>query len=224
MLSESLEDYLESILVLKYSNSTVRIKDLVEYHNVKNSSVVNAMKSLSASGHVNYEKYRHIDLTEAGLCRASRVYSKHRIIERFFENVLKIPTEKAKQMACEVEHHMEMNHVEKLNCLTTYLLEKNIQEIFTCAKSSYGLQGNEATTPLVLHKKDFCGVFVCFSKKPVRDRLAWMKLNIGERFTITRISLDGSIIEIHHGGGYHSISRDDAEAIQVTEDNNETIK
>ncbi|MCK5223472.1 hypothetical protein KAR04_01790, partial [Candidatus Calescamantes bacterium] len=174
--------------------------------------------------HVNYEKYRQIDLTETGLCQASRLYSKHRNIAKFFESVLKIPSDKARKMACEIDHHMEMNHVEKLNCLTTYLLEKNIQEKFTCAKSSYGLNGNEATTPLVLHKEDFSGVFVNFSKKAVRERLAWMKLNKGERFTITRISLDGSIIEIHHGGGYHSISRDDAEAIQVPEDNNETIK
>ncbi len=103
-LSESLEDYLEAILVLSETKKVVRVKDLMAHLEFKVSSVNNAVKSLTEKGLVEHEKYGHIELTETGEVLAKRIHGKHLNITRFFEEVLCVSKETANKSACRMEH------------------------------------------------------------------------------------------------------------------------
>ncbi len=66
MLTESMEDYLETIYRLKMVKGYVRAVDLSEALNVQSSSVTRMIQKLDEGGFLVYEKYRNISLTPKG--------------------------------------------------------------------------------------------------------------------------------------------------------------
>ena len=60
-LSESLEDYLETILELQTTNTVARSKDIAERLDIKRGSVTGMLKKLAAQELINYEPLRLCD-------------------------------------------------------------------------------------------------------------------------------------------------------------------
>lgn len=104
MLTESLEDYLEAIQILKEEKKVARVKEIGNLLNVKNSSVVNALNILKKKGLIIHEKYGYVDFTEKGKREAKKIHRKHKIILKFLEEVLGVPHEIALRDACRIEH------------------------------------------------------------------------------------------------------------------------
>lgn len=113
-LSPSLEDYLETISLIKKENKIVRTKELAKRLNVRLPSVTEAVKSLSKKGLVNYKRYSNIMITKKGEKIASAVYHRHKTLLKFFIDVLKIKKEIAKVDACKVEHVLSQQSFNKL--------------------------------------------------------------------------------------------------------------
>jgi Mn-dependent DtxR family transcriptional regulator len=55
-LSETLQNYIETMYEIIIEKNGVRVKDLAKRMKVKNSSVVSALQALKKSGHINYER------------------------------------------------------------------------------------------------------------------------------------------------------------------------
>jgi len=66
LLSESLEDYLETILKLQTTKTVARSKDIAEELNIKRGSVTGMLKKLAANKMINYEPYGYVTLTAKG--------------------------------------------------------------------------------------------------------------------------------------------------------------
>ncbi len=66
MLTESMEDYLETIYRLAAEKGYVRAVDVSENLGIQASSVTRMIQRLHAMGFLRYEKYRNMDLTPAG--------------------------------------------------------------------------------------------------------------------------------------------------------------
>lgn len=66
MLTESMEDYLETIYRLVKEKRYIRAVDIAGVLSVQASSVTRMIQKLSDGGYVNYEKYRNIALTSLG--------------------------------------------------------------------------------------------------------------------------------------------------------------
>ncbi len=105
-LTEALEDYLEAIYDIIDAKGGVRVKDIAQRLDVKNSSVTVALRSLRDSGFINYEPYGVISLTETGLSEARRLSETHQVFRRFFVNILGVDREAANETACRLEHTM----------------------------------------------------------------------------------------------------------------------
>jgi len=105
-LSFTMENYLEAIYELSggNSNSGVRVSDISERLGVTKASVNSAMSTLAEKGLVINERYKEVFLTPAGLERAKMTSKKHRIIQKFFTDILKIDAETADKDACSIEH------------------------------------------------------------------------------------------------------------------------
>ena len=103
-LSASLEDYIESIAALAGSSGTTRAADIADKMGVSRPSVTVALRALASRGMVNYKPYSNVSLTDTGRERAAAVLRKHRILSRFFDEILGADVELADSAACKVEH------------------------------------------------------------------------------------------------------------------------
>jgi len=64
MLTESMEDYLETLFRLTQEKGYIKAVDLAETLKVQPSSVTRMLQKLHREGFIQYHKYRHTELTE----------------------------------------------------------------------------------------------------------------------------------------------------------------
>jgi len=125
-LAPRLEDYLETIYLLEQENRVARVKEIAKARNVKMPTVTEVLKRLSEKGYIKYEPYGYVSTTEKGRAYAQELYRKHRVLIKFFEEVLKLPPEKAEEEGCLVEHHLSEETVKRIEKLTRFMKEKGI--------------------------------------------------------------------------------------------------
>lgn len=113
-LRESGEDYLEKILQLEESNKIVRSVDIANALDVSKPSVNRAMGVLKKAGYINQEAYGDISLTDEGRARAEQIYKSHKMLTKFFVEVLKVDQKTAEADACRVEHVLSDQTLEKI--------------------------------------------------------------------------------------------------------------
>jgi DtxR family Mn-dependent transcriptional regulator len=113
-ISNSLEDYLEAILILSEENDVVRITDLAKNLGIAKSSATEAVKSLADLGLLNHEKYGPVELTDRGKKKAAEIRRRHRLLKSFLTDVLGVPGETAEQDACLMEHAVSADTIDKL--------------------------------------------------------------------------------------------------------------
>lgn len=114
IISNSLEDYLETILIIYEKNSVVRITDLAESMGIAKPSATEAVKSLVDLGFLKHEKYGPVELTEGGKKRAEEVRRRHRLLKKFLVEVLGVPWEIAEKDACLMEHAVSSDTISRL--------------------------------------------------------------------------------------------------------------
>ncbi|HCY86507.1 MAG TPA: metal-dependent transcriptional regulator [Desulfobacteraceae bacterium] len=106
-LSESLEDYLETILELQTTNTVARSKDIAEKLDIKRGSVTGMLKKLAAQELINYEPYGYVTLTPKGEKIAKEIEGRHIVFKDFLQTHIGVDEETADQTACRIEHAMD---------------------------------------------------------------------------------------------------------------------
>ncbi|HID61995.1 MAG TPA: metal-dependent transcriptional regulator [Anaerolineae bacterium] len=114
VLSQSNEDYLEAILILSLKRGVVRVKDLAARLGVKAPSVVAAMKRLAQEGLVRHEHYGYVELTGRGLQLAQKIHARHKVLFRFLHVFLGVDEETAERDACQIEHSVSPETMERI--------------------------------------------------------------------------------------------------------------
>ena len=102
-LPESVENYLETILVLGQQYPHVRSVDIAKKLGYSKPSVSVAMKNLRTSGHITVDTKGHINLTDSGRQVAQNMYDRHTLIAGWLIS-LGVDSETAAQDACGMEH------------------------------------------------------------------------------------------------------------------------
>lgn len=123
-LSESLEDYLETILELQTTKTVARSKDIADKMNIKRGSVTGMLKKLADNKLVNYEPYGYVTLTPEGKKIAQEIERRHVFLKDFFSRILAVDEEIADRTACQMEHAMDK--------LTFQKFREFIQKIDAC--------------------------------------------------------------------------------------------
>lgn len=113
-LSPSEENYLETIYLVKKDKKTVKPIEVAKRLNVKKPSVTGAVKKLSKKGFIQYKKYNAITITKEGEKIAREIYKKHKLLSKFFIEVLKIKKNIAEEDACKIEHTLSKTTLNKL--------------------------------------------------------------------------------------------------------------
>lgn len=113
-LSNALEDYLETIYRLIRNRSVARVRDIAKARDVKPASVSPALKRLHDMGLVEYVQREFVSLTPAGEREAQRIFSRHRVLTRFFVEVLNMEAAAADEDACVMEHGLSDQGMDRL--------------------------------------------------------------------------------------------------------------
>ena len=102
-IQESAENYLETILVLKERNGTVRSVDIAAEMGFSKPSVSVAMKNLREQECITMGEDGLISLTEKGRKIAESVYERHTLFTQWLVS-LGVDAATAAQDACRIEH------------------------------------------------------------------------------------------------------------------------
>ena len=101
---ESVEDYLEKILMLKEERGVVRAIDIANFMGFAKASVSVALKKLKSYNYVNVdESTGYIELTKEGEQIAKATYERHQVISRALI-ALGVSEKTALEDACAIEH------------------------------------------------------------------------------------------------------------------------
>ncbi len=100
---ESVENYLETILMLHDRLGQVRSIDIANELDFSKPSVSVAMKNLRIGGYIEMSRDGLITLTDSGREIAERIYERHRLLTRWLV-AAGVDPELAAQDACRIEH------------------------------------------------------------------------------------------------------------------------
>jgi DtxR family transcriptional regulator, Mn-dependent transcriptional regulator len=113
-LTGSLEDYLETVYELVREQKVARVRDIARTRGVRAASVTPAMRRLAEIGMIRYVQREFIDLTAKGEDAARRIFARHQILTRFFQQVLEMPAGAAQANACAMEHSLSPEGMDHL--------------------------------------------------------------------------------------------------------------
>ncbi|SLM29533.1 Iron (Metal) dependent repressor, DtxR family [Desulfamplus magnetovallimortis] len=154
-LTESLEDYLETILMLEEANHVARSRDIAANMGIQRGSVTSMLKNLAEKELINYEPYGYITLTPEGKNIAREITKRHALLKDFFTRVVQIDSEKADVMACKMEHSVDRDSLEKLT--------RFIEFIDKCPRT--GKEWIDSFKNFcIAGEKDWSGCFACIKE------------------------------------------------------------
>ncbi len=106
MISRNEEEYLEALYKLTRNEKTAATTEISRSLKVAPASVTEMLKKLDRESYVKYSPYAGATLTEKGLKTAEKITRKHRLLERFLYDTLKIGKDTVHEQACEMEHSL----------------------------------------------------------------------------------------------------------------------
>ena len=114
MFTAHKEDYLRGLYILEEEKGEIKSIDLAHYLNVTKPSVSEMVKELNREGLIYHKKYSTLNFTPNGRKIAKKLTSKHRLIELFLKNILKINSRKIHEEAHRLEHAFSNEAISKL--------------------------------------------------------------------------------------------------------------
>ena len=123
-MTQSLEDYLETIFVLIGEGRPAQVRDVARLLDVKMPSVVKAIHELKKLGLVTQEPYSPINLTTKGERVARIVLNRHKLLRSFLIK-LGVSRRIADKDACLMEHILSAETIDKIRAYTEKTNEKS---------------------------------------------------------------------------------------------------
>ena len=111
--NESVEDYLETILMLRERIGLVRSIDIARQLDYSKPSISRAMGLLREKNYIVMDREGWITLTDEGYEMARRIYDRHQLLTTWL-TALGVTPETAAEDACRIEHDISDETFEKL--------------------------------------------------------------------------------------------------------------
>ncbi len=113
-LTASYEDYIEAIYDLSLkSGGGVRSVDVANELGFSKASVARATKNLREQGYIDQAYYGEINLTDKGREYGKRILKRHQVLRGFLIDILGVDKETANEEACEMEHTISQDTMDK---------------------------------------------------------------------------------------------------------------
>ncbi|NIW14268.1 MAG: transcriptional regulator MntR [Candidatus Thorarchaeota archaeon] len=112
-LTEAEQHYVETVYSLIKERGYARVVDIASTLNVKPPSVTSMLQKLDKQKFVNYTKYRGVVLAPKGKSFAETLERRHQALKKFLI-MIGVKEENAEEDACDIEHRINPESVEKL--------------------------------------------------------------------------------------------------------------
>ena len=106
MVTRNAEEYLEALYKLTLDKKVASTTEISKTLKIAPASVTEMLKKLDDKSYVNYSPYAGTSLTNKGLKIAEKITRKHRLLERFLHDILKLGKDMVHKQACEMEHSL----------------------------------------------------------------------------------------------------------------------
>lgn len=186
-ISSPLEDYLETIYLLVQEHGFARVRDIARARDVKAATVSVALRKLADAGLADYERREYTRLTPKGERAARRILARHRLLTRFFEEVLRMSPGAANQQACAMEHVLTDEAADRMVRFFEFLGScPSVAETFR--RCPLGVPAADGAAPTASTPEcPECGA------RAEADWTSVADLRPGESGTVTQISATGAI-------------------------------
>ena len=120
MIKETREDYLRAIYHISEENEAQDVSsiDISRYLKVSKSSISEMLRKLSKEGLIHLTRYGKVRLTNKGLAESINITRRHRTIEVFLSDILKIRNSSLHEEAHRLEHAFSDESIKSLTKLT----------------------------------------------------------------------------------------------------------
>jgi len=214
MTRRSVEDYLKVIYDLSQNGKLVTTTEISRTLKVAPASVTEMLKKMSEKGYIKYSPYHGTTLTSTGRRIAEKIVRKHRLLERFLHDVLKIDKVKVHDQACGMEHSLSDDAAESLCRFLRHpdrcpddgkVIPPCDLQIGSCVEClelhSKGLEEvgkhNQNLVSIGNLKAGQCGkIFLIRGGYNVRQRLLDMGLTPGTEICVVRVAQVGGPVEL----------------------------
>ena len=195
-LSASLEDYLEAIAELSAAEGHAHTKEIADKLGVKMPSVTEALKQLTDMGCIIYHTHHPVELTENGKIVANEIILRHKVLKRFFTEILGLSPAKAADTACHLEHVVDVDTISRFVLFSDAIAErsdaKGLQIYLTEAMSNLEKEDAHSYCTLTALAVDETALIDRFSRN-LSEVPA--ELHPGDRITLNGVSLDKTLFK-----------------------------
>lgn len=102
-VTESTENYLETILILSESKPEIHASDICARLGFSRPTVSVMLKNLKQKGYVTVDQDNHVHLTGEGHRIAAHIYERHKVLSQILIS-LGVSENTAREDACKMEH------------------------------------------------------------------------------------------------------------------------
>ena len=113
-LSNSQEEYLKTIYILKNTKNEIRVTDIANRLNKTKASVNSAINSLKQMELIDYEPYSEIKLTEQGEIIAQKIIEANDIVKLFLKEIIGATEKDAEAEAKAIKTVLSDNTLNKI--------------------------------------------------------------------------------------------------------------
>ena len=124
-LSNSQEEYLKNIYLLKNTGEEVKVTTIANKMSITKASVNNAIKSLKEEGLLNYEPYGKIELTEKGDLMALKIIEAYDIVKLFLNDIICVDSNNLDKEATSIKSILSDDTINKIAQYTNKTLGLN---------------------------------------------------------------------------------------------------
>ncbi len=225
-MSKNIEDYVKTLYSITLNSGVASTNEISHRLNVAPASVTEMLKKLDEKGYIKYSPYQGAVLTNIGLKFGEKMTRKHRLLERFLYDNLKLDKERVHAQACEMEHTLNdeteralckiLKHPNKCPDDQKMIPPCDLQfgSCDECQKWSgesiekLGKRQANLVNISVLKEHEVGQVAFVRGDNRLLRRLSDLGVTLGVRVEITRITSQKSPLEITLGGSQMTLDRD----------------
>ena len=216
-LSESLEDYLEAIAELIAVDGHAHTKEIAQKLNVKMPSVTGALRQLEQLGYIIYNTHYPVQLTAEGMVVANKVVERHKVLKKFFSDVLGLPFDRASETACRLEHAVDEDTIARFTLFSEAIeMRQDAKKLKTYLTEALGFLTSEDKEDIILLSNLEPGkkavIELAGRNIPENRRSEYQQ---GMEFILNGVSLDRTSYKLSIGGKNVDIPAEYAENIWV---------
>ncbi len=132
-LSDTLEMYLKTILILEREYNPVRPSQIANVRGVTAASVTEAIHTLQDRGLILRHAHRGVRLSAEGRRMAQRIEGRYEVLRYFLTEVLGVAETLARRDACEIEHVASRETMDRLTAFVEYVhrCKMNVPEVIS---------------------------------------------------------------------------------------------